>query len=780
MKFGTKNQLFVSFGEKLSKIPAPHLLGLIVACAIFLGFGLHHLGQFMTVDEEKWLYVRVRQLYTAIANADWANTYINDKPGVLPSLLSGIVFFFTDVSRYTSQTIEKFLFFWRLPIVLFNLAMVLFTYKFLRDLLDRRFALILTAAVATNPTLIGLSQIVNPDATLWSTSLVASIVFLLFVKTGRLRYVFITSAFLSAALISKFAATYFFIAFYIILVFGYLIGVLNRDRFRTLSLGWIGIILLASFGYFILFPATWQNFDIFWQGTLGCDIIHPVLKPLAGLVVLFTLEASVFREALVRFLQVKGVGFKTLVGLLGTALLVLMTYVIVRSFSDEDFFGSLQKGFRGGKPFLDSLFANTFVFLNTVNTVTVAGFFVFAGIGIAVRFSRSTYAREPSFPYVIFFGLLGFAYVLGTSLAGFYASSRYQMFTFPFYAMAAGGALLFVIRRQVAVFSLIVLVSLAEIVEVSPFYFCYANRLNVHDEVLTEAWGLGGYEAAKWISRRFDEEDAAVWYDREGFSQFSDNQTYRWTKRPWTIQGLNYLVLTARGRKWAHSARKRIDDSRWTYGPLLEYYDGPYVFNLSVGGNPNNFIRVVEYTHSEIDHVHLATALRSNGGLGYLDMSKPQSISFWINSRKLTPGAPFLVDGSFASALSVESRSDMAKGGLRFRMASKGEDSVLETGYIHDGKWHHIVWYQRGGKEGDIWGLFVDGEAKGSAELPSRKSGIHNIRAKKFRGKMEGFRTFKHALTPAEVVELYTSESGDKEEDDDEGEEPIDTPEEDL
>ena len=127
-----------------------------------------------------------------------------------------------------------------------------------------------------------------------------------------------------------------------------------------------------------------------------------------------------------------------------------------------------------------------------------------------------------------------------------------------------------------------------------------------------------------------------------------------------------------------------------------------------------------------------------------------------------TPGAPIGIDGGFADALAVESRPDFGRGGLRFRYASGGTGSVLNTGYIHDGKWHHIIWYQKGGLPGSEWGLFIDGKLLSKAKLPVRKKAMPIVRQQDFDGEMEDFQIFNYALSAAAAEELYETGRMDK------------------
>ncbi len=152
----------------------------------------------MSVDEPKWLYERVPQLYTALSNGAWEETYINDKPGILPSLLAGTISSFFDFTWFERrpEIFEWYLFIWRLPIVLFSAGMLLLVYLYSNRLFGKMFAVLATALIAFHPILMGISQIVNPDATLWSTSLLAFLTFFLYIKENKFRYVLLTGIFL--------------------------------------------------------------------------------------------------------------------------------------------------------------------------------------------------------------------------------------------------------------------------------------------------------------------------------------------------------------------------------------------------------------------------------------------------------------------------------------------------------------------------------------------------------------------------------------------------------
>ncbi len=743
------NSYLTKIDDYIARFTYVHEIGIFLVCSIFLGFGLHHLGQFITVDEEKWLYARIPQLYSALANGEWEQTYINDKPGIFPSLLAGIVTLFADIKDYQYDTIENFLFYWRLPIVLFNLGMILLIYRFLSVLLNKTYALVITSAVATNPTLIGLSQIVNPDATMWSSGAVSSIAYLLYLKTTRFRYVLIASLFLAFALLSKFAATYFFLIFYLVFIGGYILGFIENKKFGVLSFGWLVIVALSSFGYYLMFPAAWVNNSIFWKGTLGCVIIAPLLKPFAIVVLFFSFEHLLLKGRIFGTLRSMIDTERHFFGVLSATILPFIMYVAVKGTSDPAFFETLKKGYRGGAGFWDSLFANIYVFLTTVDIVTLVGLFTLLSIGVLQWFYKPLRNRITHAFYIVVAFILGFFYIFGLSLTGYYASSRYQMLTYSFYAIAGSIMFLDLTKKRFLVFIFVIAISFVELIHVSPFYFCYTNPLNVHNIIITDAWGFGGYEMAKWTNARFGKE-TKIWFDREGFAEFSNNDIYRWKFPAWTIPNLDYLVLSSRGLAFATQSRKGTG-KRWETGPLLEYYDSSSLYQINIANNPNNYLKIVPFDRRVDKEVALTRAARIENSLGILSLAEPQTVSFWLRATDIDPGTPLIIRGSLRNSVNIGTTPNS----LRFIYAEKGTGAFLDTGQIFDQKWHHIAWYHNGGKVGDEWGIYVDGRKRASSKVKMRKRGFPIVRKGKFKGQILKYQVFDSLLSSKEIEKLY-------------------------
>ena len=97
---------------------------------------------------------------------------------------------------------------------------------------------------------------------------------------------------------------------------------------------------------------------------------------------------------------------------------------------------------------------------------------------------------------------------------------------------------------------LIILLNAFFVFQSSPFYLQYDNELNIHDAVITDAWGFGGYELAQKVNELPDSQYSHIWSDREGFKEFfSGNYYNRNSGDPFKNANIQYLVLTNGGKK---------------------------------------------------------------------------------------------------------------------------------------------------------------------------------------------------------------------------------------
>lgn len=585
-------------------------VAIAIICMGFLGFSLFHLGKFMSVDEPKWLNTRVPQLYESIGEGEWEDTYINDKPGVLPALLAGTTNFFIDKADYTPAEFENYLFLWRLPIVIFNCALLFFIALFSRRLLGYKKSLLLTGLIALNPLIIGISQIVNPDSTLWSTGLLAFIVFLLYLRTNGQKYIWLTGIFLGLALISKFPSSILYIVFLLAILWQYFTEGENVSHLfqRIWDLG--KVIIISITAYTVLFPATWGNTDILLRGTLGANAIKPARGFLLLLIFILFLDTLILKRRLTKMLVSKLKFVDVLPKVLAIGILAFVFILIVNLFSGYPLFD--PQAFRDVFVAREGPFVQTFLFssysilLTTTIPILIglAIYYIYIAIGRKIKDKTSNLFALMATIFIIIF-------ISGVSVKGLIATPRYQILLVPMYASIATIAYLEIFKGKLVKIAIPILLLIAFLVlfSVTPFYLQYTNILNIHDTVMTYAWGFGGYEMSMKLNSLPGAENLRTWVDREGFTNFFVGKVYPRSANPFEESlDIDYLILTSR---WEDNFRRQVetDDVSYAYlnidTPLLEYYDKEPEFEFCLNGNQNNCIKAVKVEKGDLRNYYM-------------------------------------------------------------------------------------------------------------------------------------------------------------------------------
>ncbi len=583
--------------------------GILVAIAItFLLLGLDHLGSFMSVDEPKWLNTRVPQLYESFLSTDWENTFINDKPGVLPSLLAGITHLFTNPSNYTPDTIENFYFLWRLPILLFNFLSLFLIYTFTKRLLDKNYALLTTGFIALHPIIIGISQIVNPDATLWNTSFLAFLTFFLYLSTNHKKYVIYTGLFLGLALISKYFVTIFYPVFLAVIYLEYLINKIDKEQLKRRFFDVIKIFTISILTYALLFPATWVNIQQVLKGTLGANILSSGRNIIGLAIVLIIFELWVLRGRITEYIRKKiDIGTFTLKAM-GIFFISSTIYLLINLFTGYSNFDPQYYKFfvydRGNADFLPTLASSAYVFLFTFTLPILAGFITF----LILQFTKQDSTRKHQLLSLAILSSV-IIFIVGAALGGFAISARYQIMLYPLYALLATLTFLSLTKYKKMVISILLIASASTAIMVSPFYLHYNNPLNVRDTTTMGGWGYGGYELVQMTKDFIDQKGIVVWSDREGFNEFSKAGIFwRGAHNPFTPEyDIDYLVLSNDGHKIftkalkAYNAGRRYQYARIAAStPILKYYEKEPLAKFCINDNPNYCTWIVPMDKNDI------------------------------------------------------------------------------------------------------------------------------------------------------------------------------------
>jgi hypothetical protein len=570
---------------------------LIAVCFLFLIFGTYHLGQFMSVDESKWVNVRVPQLYDALLKMDFGRTFINDKPGVLPAFLSGFVNFFLDHNFYKNNPLiyEQYLFWWRLPIVIFNFLMLFLIYFFTKKLLNKQYSILITGLIALNPILIGISQVVNPDATLWSVGFLSFLTFFLYLKTNEDKYTWYSGIFFGLALISKYFISIFYIFFFFVVYFEYLFRIINRKQFfqRCLDLG--KVYLISIFVYTLLFPATWINPVQIIKGTIGANILNPGAFLFLIFLFIILLESIVFEGRFIKIIRQKIDIEKFLLIYFCISFLIFFGFLSLNLFLNYSFFNPdiLNRLYfaNSDKLFFANLMFSAYTIFFSLTYVLLFALLI-SPLFFAIKKGKS-FKMESLVAVSIFILILLF--IIGSSLGGFIVNARYQIILYPLYCLLSAIFFIRLIKSlRFRLFIIFLLLSFSFFVthRTAPFYLHYTNGLNIHNSVITEAWGFGGYELAQKINQLPEAENIVVWSDREGFNEFFIGKSYwRGADDPFNY-GIDYLTLTKGGENIALKAYKYNKGKSYLY-KILDFYKEQPEFIFCINNNPNDCIRAV-------------------------------------------------------------------------------------------------------------------------------------------------------------------------------------------
>jgi hypothetical protein len=578
-----------------------HSIALMLICFLFLGFGISHLGNFMSVDEPKWANIRVPQFYDALKKGDWSKTFINDKPGVVPAFLSGFVNFFISHDEFKSNptSYERYLFWWRLPILFFNFILLFFIYHFTEKLINKNQALLTTGLIALNPIIVGVSQIVNPDATLWSLGFLSFLTFFLYIKTNAKKYIYYSGIFLGFALLSKYFIAIYYPLFFLIIYFNFLFKKENRFIFFKKCIDLVFLYTISLLVYTLFFPATWNdNYQII-KGTIGSEILStgaPIF-----IIFLFIIFAEIiFLKGRITTKMTNDYDFSKNLIIFFTAINILLFFSLLANIVlDNKFFDFNNyitfEFIKRDSAFFKNFISSFYITIMTLNPILIIGFF-------GIFFVRLNNKKDIEKLIILSSFVLIYIFLIGSSLGGFVAEARYQIILYPIYALLASYTIMNFLTKKIFI-PLILVLSIIILLFSHPYYLHYENFLNLNNYKITDAWGYGGYELAQILNKLPNAKETTVWTDREGFGEFYVGKTlWRGTTNPFESDiEIDYFILTEGGRKIFHKALNSYrEGNTFLYSkvagetPLLSYYQKKPDYVICINNNPNNCVWAIK------------------------------------------------------------------------------------------------------------------------------------------------------------------------------------------
>jgi hypothetical protein len=596
------------------------VIGLIflLALALYFSFGLYHLTKFDTADEHFWVDSdRIEQYWNAVGKGDWKKTRINNKPGITLAYISGVGMFFDkkhneqikergDVfASYDSQKFQKINFLYRFPLLLFNGLFSLFFFWVITKLTGNRWiGLWSSTLILLSPILLGISQIVNPDALSWLFCSATIFSFLLFLKTGLKKVAVLTAIFLGLALATKYIALILVYFLFFILLSHLLFFSqktveekgLSSKEIAKISSAYLAIIFGGFLSFSFLMPAVFVKSKYLFDDVIDFNHKGFIFWSVLSLDAIIALDAFFWKSRVVLFcvkyfMRYKKLIFKTSTAIvLGLSLFTLINWafkinlfnleVVPFDSRQSDFFSSLpfwKKLILQARPLVFSLtpvvlFALLFIWLKTIFQKTKHAFLIYVLTAFVLIYWLAVTMQN--LLVNIRYGIILTPLVIFLSALGIWEFLQYPKFQK---------------LNKFFVSLTIIAVSVISLWLVKPFYFNYANIFLPEKYLITGAWGYGGYEAGVAINSLNRGEKATVIADYPGVCPFvngecvdisNDNRKKVLALLNQNQQGVFY-VLTRRGQE------------RWGYiGQFIEAKKKPPLWELLIDDRPGNFIQV--------------------------------------------------------------------------------------------------------------------------------------------------------------------------------------------
>jgi len=664
---------------------------LIIAITIFLSFGLYHLAKFETTDEHFWKYDRIEKYYNGVkggfTNNNWKKTRLNDKPGVTVALIDGITvpFGFQPHKHQDLKTEKKYLYFkdntssgkklydiyhtentetmnfkLRFPGLLFNAFIILPLIFWLLLSLTKNYFIssVGIIAIGANPILIGISQIINPDAFLWGFTTVAILSFMTYLLRRKKKFLIIAGISTGFSLLSKYTANLLFIFYPIIFVLHAYFSQtqkgtvtnwkkLFKKYYHDYARPFIILTIIATAIFALFMPEVIQVRKHFLYGTF----YSPALAPIVDVFIkTFKLHSTIFVSAtkyktnlmlpfsvftffivtiVLPFLTIRLMNkFKiTTKYILNTFLLLtisLFIFSFINAWTNTPFFSldNLKEISRnsGKLTFPDFASDSQPIFLykalnvqaqNLIFSLTpIIIFFVFF---LWTRILGNKIYTKKLLPFIylssVFMPLIFFA---GALMANIFVNIRYSLMLFPLFSiLGAIGAYEFflwikhnkkitqVYLSKIKYFFIFtfILTGLLTLWNIKPYYFNYHSTLLPHKYVVTDSWGYGSYAAAEFLNSLPRPNEITIWTDHRGICQFFVGHCIVSNQIYLDAVDVDYLVFTRRGmltRKFYPVGQNNPYNIT-----RQKYYDKDFikkqtVFEEHIGNRPGNFIKVIK------------------------------------------------------------------------------------------------------------------------------------------------------------------------------------------
>lgn len=595
----------------------------IAIYVIYFSFGFYHLSDFITADEHFWVNQRIYTYWHSVFSPEkWGSTKLSDKPGITVALVSGVGLLWennplthmreaaVDPENGVKVTRAVYTVF-RIPMLVFNALFSLYLFWIIKKLTGNfwiglwSFILILLS-----PILLGISQITNADAVMWSFSAATLLSFLAYLQTEEKKFLFLSPLFLGMSLLTKLVAVIFppfiFIIALAFIVYKFPDWEKEKTEIHKKIIKIFAAYLATFIGSLLVFaifmPAVFKDGQIFLDYTIGYSSMKTITPALVLGALLILGDAWALKSAVgKKILGWISPCFPVVQRIIPAVLVIFFILVLFNWNADQLIlnpdnilnYKSDELSFLTASSFFQELLYQFYPFVfSLIPLVVLSLLFVWA---------KSAFKKTGSSFLAFILSLFILVYYAALVNLNLPSTIRYSIALYPLASILATAGIFefFTLKRFEKINKIwitlgIISISALNLWLIKPFYFNYTSDLLPKKYSVAMAWGYGGYEAAQYLNSLPDAQNIFVWSDYYGVRNFFVGTTKTDYIHKAGSRHIDYYVLTKQGRiKFNYWCGKSKNICQKSFAPAGKYYEAASpVWEMYINGRQDNFIKI--------------------------------------------------------------------------------------------------------------------------------------------------------------------------------------------
>jgi hypothetical protein len=504
--------------------------------------------------------------------------------------------------KYDYSNTDKIYSIFRTPIIIFNVLALFYIFWVMKNIFSSRVAILSLIGISLSPILIGISQILNPDALLWTLSFCSIISYFALLKTSEKKFIFFTGIFLGLSVITKYVADFFYPFFFFLFLLFPVFRNFKKEEilkyFKT-HLAYYWMTVAISFLVIMIFlPAVIVRPIYFYRLTIGFKSM-PIIWSGILLASLFFIVEYFLNKAMITlfiydFLKRKKEFFRILPAVFFFFFFFIMIGRGIYPGGEWELFQKIPFDFKNLADahlnFFSSLLLEISPLVFAVTPVII--------LGLLMAFVWGLRKGEKSSFYIFSLASFIFLFEFASIFAGIVNTVRYSVILFPVLVLLSSFGYESFLRRSgggqrinFLIISMVLLVSTLIIFNAKPFYSNYTNFILPKDQLISDAWGYGGYEAAQMLNSLPDSDKLVIWSDYYGVCEFFRGtciRNFRFDQKKYPI---DYYVLNRRGEIIYNEKEARWNEDGFSKAFLYRKKEN-LVWNLDIGNRQGNYVNI--------------------------------------------------------------------------------------------------------------------------------------------------------------------------------------------